>query len=185
MTPEEPVSWSDTRRAIRADRVANPQNPKSRFVLTSYRRAHYFAVRKHRNRLVWLLGMPAMIWHRFIVEWVLGVELPARVQAGEGLVLWHGQGLVLNPRVALGRGVVLRQNTTIGPVVRDGMNGDAPVLEDGVDVGANVVIIGPVRVGAGAVIGAGSVVTRDVAAGSTVVGNPARPVGENRDRAHG
>lgn len=48
------------------------------------------------------------------------------------------------------------------------------VVEDGASIGAMTVLIAPVRIGSGAMIGAGSVVTRDVPPGSTVAGNPAR-----------
>jgi len=49
-------------------------------------------------------------------------------------------------------------------------------IEDDVSIGSGATILGGVRVGKGAMIGAGAVVTRDVAPGVTVVGNPARPV---------
>lgn len=48
------------------------------------------------------------------------------------------------------------------------------IIEDGASIGAMTVLIAPVRIGAGAMVGAGSVVTRDVAPGATVAGNPAR-----------
>jgi acetyltransferase-like isoleucine patch superfamily enzyme len=48
------------------------------------------------------------------------------------------------------------------------------VLGDGVDVGPNVVILGPVTIGDHAVIGAGAVVLCDVPAYGVAVGNPAR-----------
>jgi serine acetyltransferase len=175
------MSAGDVLRAMRADRRANARNPKSILMLTGYRIAHYFAVRKSSNTVLWVIGLPAMICYRLCVEWLLGVELPAKVRAGEGLVLWHGQGLVVNPAVVLGAGVSLRQNTTIGPKMVDGANTASPVLEDGVDVGANAVIVGPITIGAGATVGAGAVVTRDVAPGSTVAGNPARPIGDPGD----
>jgi UDP-2-acetamido-3-amino-2,3-dideoxy-glucuronate N-acetyltransferase len=47
-------------------------------------------------------------------------------------------------------------------------------VERGASLGSGAVILGGVTIGAGALVGAGAVVTRDVAAGSTVAGNPAR-----------
>ena len=51
------------------------------------------------------------------------------------------------------------------------------VIEEGCSVGANATVIGPVRLGRGCMVAAGAVVTRDVAAGVLVAGNPARPMG--------
>jgi UDP-2-acetamido-3-amino-2,3-dideoxy-glucuronate N-acetyltransferase len=51
------------------------------------------------------------------------------------------------------------------------------VVERGASIGANATIVPGVRIGAGALVGAGSVVTRSVPAGMLVVGNPARVVG--------
>jgi UDP-2-acetamido-3-amino-2,3-dideoxy-glucuronate N-acetyltransferase len=48
------------------------------------------------------------------------------------------------------------------------------VIERGASIGSGATILGGVRIGRGAIVGAGAVVTRDVAAGETVVGNPAR-----------
>jgi UDP-2-acetamido-3-amino-2,3-dideoxy-glucuronate N-acetyltransferase len=51
------------------------------------------------------------------------------------------------------------------------------VVESRASVGSGAVILGGIRIGADALIGAGAVVTRDVGPGETVVGNPARPLG--------
>ena len=53
---------------------------------------------------------------------------------------------------------------------------EPPIVEDEVSVGANATILPGVRLGRGCTVGAGAVVVRDVAPGTTVVGNPARPV---------
>ena len=52
----------------------------------------------------------------------------------------------------------------------------ATVVERGASLGSGAVVLGGIRIGAHALVGAGSVVTRDVAPGETVVGNPARPL---------
>jgi len=50
------------------------------------------------------------------------------------------------------------------------------VVEQGATLGSGAVIMGGVRIGRAALVGAGAVVTRDVAPGETVVGSPARPI---------
>lgn len=177
------MTFAEMRRAMRADGIANRGNHKGVYVLWCYRWAQYFASKQGHSRAIYVLGLPYLVFYRIWIEWIWGVEIPAKVTAGDGLVLWHGQGLVVSPGAVLGRGVVLRQNTTIGTTERDGVRSAAPVIGDRVDIGANVVMIGPLTIGEGAVIGAGAVVTRDVAPGAIVVGNPARPIGNHDDVA--
>ncbi len=56
------------------------------------------------------------------------------------------------------------------------------VIGDGVKIGSDTMLVAPVNIGAGARTGAGSVVTKDVAAGETVVGVPARTLADPRAR---
>lgn len=53
-------------------------------------------------------------------------------------------------------------------------NGKIPIIGNNVIIGANCVIIGDVSIGDGAIIGAGSVVTKSVPQNAIVVGNPAK-----------
>jgi serine acetyltransferase len=64
---------------------------------------------------------------------------------------------------------MLRHNVTIGNIRRGpGDTTACPVIGDGVEFGAGAVVVGPVSVGAGALIGANAVVSHDVAPGATV-----------------
>ncbi len=71
----------------------------------------------------------------------------------------------------------------IGPFVTIGLRGgnvQGAIVESNVSIGTGAKVIGAVRLGAGAQIGANAVVVDDVPAGVTVVGSPARPVGARR-----
>lgn len=56
------------------------------------------------------------------------------------------------------------------------------ILEDDVLIGANAVVVEGVRIGKGAVVGAGSIVLNDVPAGAVVAGNPARVIKEEKTK---
>ena len=108
------------------------------------------------------------------VRWGWGIKLDYTVKLGRRVRIWHHGGIVLGAR-EIGDDVTIRQNTTLG-VPRQGWNWDKPVVESGVEIGAGAVILGALRIGRGSRVGANAVVTRDVAAGATVVGVPARPL---------
>lgn len=149
---------------------------KERMVLIAFRVSNQIAVKKKSNPLIWILGLPVLVLYRICIEWMLGIEIPAKTKIGRGLGLRHGQGLVIHPEAIIGSYVTLRHCTTIGN--KNGPDGPTkpPVIEDGVDIGCHVVIIGNINIGAGSCIGAGSVVIKDVPPGSVVVGNPAKPI---------
>ncbi len=160
---------------ILQDKTANKGNVKGIFVLAFFRLARLFA-RKKRS-VLWYLGLPVMIGYRLLVEYFMGIELRPGTRVGEGLVIEHGFGLVVNDKTVIGRNVHLRHCTTLGCVkMPDGSQGPSPIIEDNVEIGANVVILGGITVGRNSRIGAGSVVVKDVPPDVVVVGNPARIV---------
>lgn len=148
---------------------------KSRIVLTLFRAAQRAGAAPR-----WLapLAIPVILVYRLLTEWALGLDLPWQATVGPRLRLFHGHALVVHPATTIGADCTLRHSTTLGTKVPSGVESDdAPTLGDGVDVGCHVLILGPVRVGDAARIGAGSVVVRDVPPGAVVVGNPARVIG--------
>ncbi len=91
------------------------------------------------------------------------------VTIGEGVFIGHGV-MFTNDRVP-------RATTEAGDLQGpEDWEMDLTVVGDGASIGSGTVILPGIKIGAKAVIGAGAVVTRDVAAGATVVGNPARPL---------
>lgn len=93
------------------------------------------------------------------------------IGAGE---VWIGDRVLVGPHARL-----YTPNHPIDPAVRgEGWEIGLPIrIEDGAWLGGSVVILPGVTIGAGAIVGAGSVVTRDVPPGATVAGNPARVIG--------
>jgi serine O-acetyltransferase len=105
---------------------------------------------------------------------VLGITLCYNTKIGRRLRIWHHGGIFVGGR-SIGDDVHLRHNSTIGVLSR-AEDDQKPVVGDRVDIGCGVAILGPVVVGNDVVIGANSVVVRDVADRGTVFGVPARPV---------
>lgn len=101
------------------------------------------------------------------------VVLGDRVTVKSGVQLWDG--------LRVGNDVFIGPNATFTNDLfpRSKIHPESFVrtfIEDGASIGAGAVILPGVRIGARAMVGAGAVVTRDVVAGSLVVGNPARHV---------
>lgn len=152
---------------LRADLAANKGYPKSIVVLVLLRVAQY--VRAKPGLAARLAYVVVGGGYKLVAEWVLGVEIPASTSVGAGLRLRHGVGTVVNPHAVIGDGVLLRHGVTLG---NRRTETDCPVIEDGVELGAGAVVIGAVRVGAGARLGANVVVVEDVPARSVVHSPP-------------
>ena len=149
-----------------------------------------------RGRLECLLlypGVHAVIWHRIAHRlWSAGAKSPARFVSwlgrfltnvdihpgatiGRRFFIDHGAGVVIGETAIVGDDVTLYHGVTLGGTSwRKGKR--HPTLGNGVLAGAGAKILGPVTIGAGARIGANSVVIEDVPEGATVVGIPGRVV---------
>jgi len=153
------------------DRKANRKNFKGQLVLFLFRLAQMI----NRSMIAKVIFYPYLLWYRYVVEWMWGIELPRKLTAGKGLIIYHGQGLVVNQGVVIGDDCVLRNSVTIGhKKLADGTFTTCPRIGNNVDIGANVCIVGDVSIGNNVIIGAGSVVVKSVPDNCTVVGNPAR-----------
>jgi len=152
---------------ILQDWSANSGSPKGRFVLVFFRACQLIRCLPSG---IWILGSPILAAYVLLVHWILGIELDYKTVVGAGLTLRHGVGLVVHGNAVIGVGCTLRQGVTIGERHSDGR---CPVLEDRVEIGANAVLLGPVRIGESSMIGAGAVVLHGVEPFTVVAGNPA------------
>jgi serine O-acetyltransferase len=118
----------------------------------------------------WRLAPLALLPH-WLNKFMNGCVIGVRAEFGPGFVLIHPVGVVINSATRGGRNVWLESGVVIGD-----NRGRCPVLGDDIFVGAGAKIIGGVTLGNGSRVGANAVVTKDVPAGSTVVGVPARSV---------
>jgi len=107
-----------------------------------------------------------------------GCLLPAEAQVGEGVILEHyAMGVVLHPQVKIGNRCRIFHHVTLASESCIGSE-HFIILDNDVVIGAHSILIArpnsTLRIGKGAVIGAGSVVTKNVPAGEVWAGNPAK-----------
>lgn len=104
-----------------------------------------------------------------------GVEIHPGATLGRRVFIDHATGVVIGETAEVGDDVTLYQGVTLGGTSLE-KGKRHPTLEHGVIVGSGAAILGPITVGHGARIGANAVVLKDVPAGATMVGIPAKAV---------
>jgi serine O-acetyltransferase len=112
-----------------------------------------------------------LLWRFHVMSSACQISVHAKI--GPGLWLPHPVGICIGDGALLGRSVTVFQNVTIGRLPADDRY---PIIGEGAVIFPNAIIIGNVSVGPRAIIGAGAVVVRDVPAGATVAGNPAKVI---------
>jgi len=136
-----------------------------------YRFGNWFWKRK----LFFLAGMCQRLMHHFAHCWI-----SASAEIGPGFLISHVGGIVIGGGTKIGKNCDIRQNVTFGgnfnKQAEDGRQ--QPIVGNGVSFGAGCVIIGPVKIGDNSIVGANSVVTRDVPEKVIVSGIPAKVIKE-------
>lgn len=117
-----------------------------------------------------------------IGKMLTGIEIHPGASIGRRLVIDHGMGVVIGETSIIGDDVTLYHDVTLGGIApsveSESQVGQKrhPTIENGAIIGSGAAILGPIVVGEGAKVGANSVVTKPVPAGTTAVGVPARIV---------
>jgi serine O-acetyltransferase len=137
--------------------------------LWMHRTAHWFW--RHRCRL---LARMISQWNRLVTQ----IEIHPGATIGKRFFIDHGAGVVIGETTEIGDNVLLYQGVVLGGTSLK-KEKRHPTIGNDVVVGAGAILLGPIRIGDGAKVGAGSVVIRDVPDEKTVVGVPARVAGEH------
>ncbi|MCD7099314.1 serine O-acetyltransferase EpsC [Stenotrophomonas sp. MMGLT7] len=111
-----------------------------------------------------------------ISRFLTGIEIEPGVVISDKAIFSHGMGTVIGFSSIVGANVVIRHGVTLGAGNFRPMDGQRihPKIEDFCSIGAGAVILGPITIGHHSVIGANSVVTKDVAPYSVMAGAPAK-----------
>lgn len=146
------------------------------------------AVLNHNFHLVFLIRLGETLGHlpilgrilRHIVEYIIRIlyasDISCAAQISGGINIMHGHDIVIGSGVVIGPNCKIFNGVTLGNKDTESAEICQPTLHAGVIVGTGAKLLGAIIIGEGAKIGANSVVTKDVPAGQTWVGVPARPL---------
>lgn len=171
------------REDIRAIFAKDPAARSTLEVLICYPGLH--ALWFHR-RAHWFWAHNLKFFARFISHisrFLTGIEIHPGAQIGRRVVIDHGMGVVIGETAEVGNDVLIYMGVVLGGTALENVKRH-PTIEDEVIIGSGATILGPIRIGKGAKVGAGSVVVRPVPPGATVVGVPGRIAGPEHGKSH-
>ena len=137
---------------------------------------------------IWVYRAAHALWKRglrflpklisFMARMATGIEIHPGARIGRRFFIDHGSGVVIGETAEIGDDVTIYQGVVLGGVSlrREKRH---PTLRNNVIIGAGGIVLGPVVIGEGCKIGAGSVVVSDIPPFTTAVGIPAKPAGHH------
>jgi serine O-acetyltransferase len=137
----------------------------------------FHAVRAHRmTHWMWNNNLRLLArWFSQFARFFTGIEIHPGAKIGKNLFIDHGMGVVIGETATIGDNVTIYHGVTLGgtsskPGIRH------PQVGNNVIIGSGAQILGPIYLNDGSRIGSNAVVVKDVPAGATMVGIPAREV---------
>jgi serine O-acetyltransferase len=136
-----------------------------------YRLGRWFKIKK----IGFLAGLCQRLMHHLCHCWI-----SVTAEIGPGFLIAHVGGIIIGGKTIIGSNCDIRQNVTFGGNFKkqDENGRTQPTVGNNVSIAAGACILGPVKVGNFAIVGANSVVTRDVPENMIVSGIPAKVIRE-------
>ena len=116
----------------------------------------------------------------YIGRLITGIEIHPAAKIGSRLFIDHGMGVVIGETASIGNDVTIYHGVTLGGVSPSEDSASQvnkkrhPTLEDKVIIGSGAQILGPITIGQNSKVGSNSVVSKNIEANKSVIGNPAR-----------
>ena len=132
---------------------------------------------------IWVHRVSHSLWNRHfyflarllshISRTLTGIEIHPGAKLGKRVFIDHGSGVVIGETAEVGDDVLIYMGVVLGGTALEKTKRH-PTIENDVVLGSGAIVLGPITIGRGAKVGAGSVVIRSVPPGATVVGVPAK-----------
>jgi serine O-acetyltransferase len=171
--------FSRLREDIASIRQRDPAARSSWEVLTCYPGLHAIAMQRCAH-WCWLRGwrwMGRFISH--VARWLTGIEIHPGAKIGRRVFIDHGMGVVIGETAEVGDDCTIYQGVTLGGTSLAKGAKRHPTLARGAIIGAGAKVLGSFTVGEDAKVGSNAVVVKEVPAGATAVGNPARIIDQS------
>eukprot|EP01024_Parvocaulis_polyphysoides_P011271 TRINITY_DN13959_c0_g1_i1.p1 TRINITY_DN13959_c0_g1~~TRINITY_DN13959_c0_g1_i1.p1 ORF type:complete len:357 (-),score=56.06 TRINITY_DN13959_c0_g1_i1:1349-2419(-) len=133
----------------------------------SYRISHYLWLKGRKTLAMAIQSRISDVFH---------VDIHPAAKIGRGILTDHATGVVIGETAVVGDNVSMLHHVTLGGSGRHRNGGRHPTIGHGVLLGAGVCVLGPVLVGNGSKVGAGSVVVSNIPCHSVVVGVPGKVI---------